>query len=229
MKNNTQTSKENEEHDNEQATSDGQSGGVFGGLMGGVEGVQQAADAAKEAQNQSRGMAGSINDMVGSVTDVAEAAKREGDRQEMGKLGPIGDLAQSATDLARETGSQSGQTSGPFGLGTGETGATERKWRGAQEAGVTYDASGRRVDQGAEGGLTDSLIGGVTDLADAANQAADTAQQDEGEWRSLSGTDDAVGSEAYEERLRQAHEAAGSGWYPSSVAASEDEENQGGA
>jgi hypothetical protein len=226
MKRVTNKDDDNKDRDDAEAREGGQSGGIFGGLMDAVEGVKDAGDAARDTQN--KGLTGSVNDLVGGVTGAADAARAEADRQRMRDLGPVGDLAQSATDIARETQTGSRESNWPIGtpIEKGQESPPEKKWRGQREEGVAYDSSGRRVDQGA-GGLGDSLIGGVTGLADAASQTANSAQ-DEGEWKSISGTDDAIGSEAYEKRLREAHEAAGSGWYPGSTTASEDKEDKEG-
>ena len=198
--------------------------GVEAQPAGFLDGILGAADSAKEtAQDaQNPGLGGAINDLVGGVTRAGEAASREATRPG-GIVGSIDDLARSATDIAREAGGAdaSGSSSGGW-IGSS---APRNKWDEAPETGVTYDASGNRVDAGG-GSLTDSLVGGVTSAAEGAAGAVDATQQDDGEWRSLAGTD-AVGSADYQEQLRKAHEAAGTGWYPTETVADADKKDEG--
>jgi hypothetical protein len=203
------------------------SGGLFGGLMGAVESTQDMAEATRDAQN--RGVGGAADSAVGGITGMAEAAKQQADRQTADNVGIFGDLANSVSDASRDFGA--GATGGGYGGSSGGGGDTGRRWDETPEVGVTYDAQGNRVDAGSSGGggggLIDSLVGGATGVAEGAEQAVET-QQNDGEWTSLSGTEDAVGSESFDERLRRAHEEAGTGWYGGSQTSADDNNNNSG-
>jgi hypothetical protein len=225
MKNTRSDNQNDDTQENRDDTSNQGSGGIFGGLMGAVEGTKGMAEASRDAQN--RGVSGAADNAVGGITGMAEATKQQADRQKAGDLGIFGNLAGSVSDAARDFGA--GATGGGSSGGGGDTG---RRWDETPEVGVTYDAQGNRVDSGSGGGggggLIDSLIGGATGVAEGAEQAVETRQQGEGEWTSLSGTDDAVGSESFDERLRRAHEEAGTGWYGGSQTSADDNNNNSG-